>query len=1022
MKRGGILLTVLLFCSSVFALNAPTLSNPDDSLVVGVCRIGFQWSVVSDAKYYRLEVDTTKTFDSPVCRVFADLTTTSSYWFTYYVYDLYFNKNYYWRVKAFNADKSEESAWTPIRTFTTPETVTLRKDDDPNPTGTYYPKQTLFWKSIRGSSGYDIEWDTVPTFNSKVYKKYQCSISQNDEETQLSYAISNLYFNSMYYWRVRAYNKVDTTVWSETRSFHTLWKVNPKSPDSTTVTGFTQQTFYWVDGNGYPGITKYELQVDTVPTFDSPYLIKSTSSSDGTTVSYMPFNHDIYWRVRGMHSADTTQWSKRMRFHTYRVPFLDTPSDSATNIITSPTLYCNEHRGISNYHIQVDTSANFDSPLMVEQKSSYISFKPTNLLFGTTYYWRGRDCHKNDTSDWSNVRCFTTYYRGSLSSPANGATEVALKPYLYVKWTSGVSYYQIELDSLPTFDSPGKRSMMANITDSYYNYYKVTDSLDRGTTYFWRVRNCHKNDTSQWSSVWSFTTASTVATPVLKTPANEASLPCDKVQFIWRKVENAGKYQIEVDTTTLFNSPFRKNTTVSDTTTTLKNMLVGATHYWRVRAYSKADATIHSAWSVPRSFVVTKLDPVEKAVQLKFCEGDSAEYRGKWYYDAGQDVINAEGETRDTVITVTISVNKASASAQTKTITFGDDETWNNYDLSVYSVGQYILEYTTSNVAGCDSVVTLTLTVIPQPVNIDLYETACDNFVWQGKNYTTSQDIVTKYKTAHGGDSIVTMHLTINYSTASSETQTAIGSFEWHGETYTKSGNYKTTLTNVAGCDSVVTLTLTVIPQPVNTDLYETACDKFVWEGKTYTTSQDIVTKHTTALGGDSTVTMHLTINYSNTGSETQSAVGSFDWHGQTYTQSGDYQYTLTNTAGCDSVVTLHLTITPLWKVTLVQPEHGNIVCLVNVLLDQVPDQTLLMFQAFPEENYELDYWIGCNADGTVTVTKDITVSCAFKETKQTGLISGQPSAVLNQKVLRDGQILILRNGKTFTILGNKIN
>ena len=127
MKKLLCFLFVAMFCGTTSALNAPTLSNPDDSLVMGDCRIGFQWSVVSDAKYYRLEVDTTKTFDSPVCRVFADLTTTNSYWFTYYVYDLYFKKNYYWRVKAFNADKSEESAWTPIRTFTTPETVTLSR-------------------------------------------------------------------------------------------------------------------------------------------------------------------------------------------------------------------------------------------------------------------------------------------------------------------------------------------------------------------------------------------------------------------------------------------------------------------------------------------------------------------------------------------------------------------------------------------------------------------------------------------------------------------------------------------------------------------------------------------------------------------------------------------------------------------------------------------------------------------------------------------------------------------------------
>ena len=923
MKKLLCFLFVAMFCGTICALNAPTLSNPDDSLVMGDCRIGFQWSVVSDAKYYRLEVDTTKTFDSPVCRVFADLTTTNSYWFTYYVYDLYFKRNYYWRVKAFNADKSEESAWTPIRTFTTPKTVTLRKDDDPNPTGTYYPKQTLFWRSIRGSSGYDIEWDTVPTFNSKVYKKYQCSISQNDEDTQLSYAISNLYFNSMYYWRVRAYNKVDTTVWSETRRFHTLTKMKQSSPDNGATSIRIDPTLYWNSNYMDYGIKKVQVQIDTVPTFDSPFFEQETSTGAGYKFTDVPFLKTIYWRIRGIHTNDTTEWSDTWSFTTFRGASLSSPSDSATGIITWPSLFCNEHNGVRAYHFQLDTAATFDSPLLREQKNSDREFEPKYLNFGTTYYWRVRDCHKRDTSMWTPARCFTTYYRGLCSSPANGTKEVSLKPTLRVRFTTGVSYYQIELDSLPTFDSPGMLDTLVKITDSYYNSCDLKTSLDRGTTYYWRVRDCHQNDTSLWSNVWSFTTASPVATPKLKSPDDATSHACDRVQFIWNKVANVGKYQIEVDTTTLFNSPFRKSTQVNDTTTTLKNMLVGATHYWRVRAYSKADATIHSAWSVPRSFVATKLDPVEKAVQLKFCEGDSAEYRGKWYYDAGQDVINAEGETRDTVITVTISVNKASASAQTKTITFGDDETWNGYDLSVYSVGQYILEYTTSNVAGCDS---------------------------------------------------------------------------------------------------VVTLTLTVIPQPVNTDLYETACDKFVWEGKTYTTSQDIVTKHTTALGGDSTVTMHLTINYSNTGSETQSAVGSFDWHGQTYTQSGNYQYTLTNAVGCDSVVTLYLTITPVWKVTLVQPEHGTISCQEDIILDYVIDQTVLHFTAFPDENFVLDKWIGCNADGSLVVTKNVSVTCLFIEITPTAINqTANESSTANHKYIKNGKLFIQQGDKTYNAQGARL-
>lgn len=108
----------------------------------------------------------------------------------------------------------------------------------------------------------------------------------------------------------------------------------------------------------------------------------------------------------------------------------------------------------------------------------------------------------------------------------------------------------------------------------------------------------------------------------------------------------------------------------------------------------------------------------------------------------------------------------------------------------------------------------------------------------------------------------------------------------------------------------------------------------------------------------------------------------------------------------------------PAWKVTLVQPEHGTISCQEDIILDQVIDKTTLHFTAFPDENYELDYWIGCNADGTVTVTKDITVSCAFKEIIQTGLVESHQAAVESSKVLRDGQLFVRRNGHLYTITG----
>ena len=74
---------------------------------------------------------------------------------------------------------------------------------------------------------------------------------------------------------------------------------------------------------------------------------------------------------------------------------------------------------------------------------------------------------------------------------------------------------------------------------------------------------------------------------------------------------------------------------------------------------------------------------------------------------------------------------------------------------------------------------------------------------------------------ASGCPNVATLHLTINNSTTTSETQTACGSYTWNGTAYTTSGDYTFTSTNASGCPNVATLHLTInsnliSSQPVN--------------------------------------------------------------------------------------------------------------------------------------------------------------------------------------------------------------
>tara|TARA_B100000809_G_scaffold138830_1_gene136450 strand:+ start:177 stop:1376 length:1200 start_codon:yes stop_codon:yes gene_type:complete len=93
-------------------------------------------------------------------------------------------------------------------------------------------------------------------------------------------------------------------------------------------------------------------------------------------------------------------------------------------------------------------------------------------------------------------------------------------------------------------------------------------------------------------------------------------------------------------------------------------------------------------------------------------------------------------------------------------------------------------------------------------------QAACDNFTWiDGNTYTTDNNTATHTLTnAAGCDSIVTLNLTINSGNTGADVQAACDNFTWiDGNTYTTDNNTATyTLTNAVGCDSVVTLDLTI--------------------------------------------------------------------------------------------------------------------------------------------------------------------------------------------------------------------
>lgn len=159
--------------------------------------------------------------------------------------------------------------------------------------------------------------------------------------------------------------------------------------------------------------------------------------------------------------------------------------------------------------------------------------------------------------------------------------------------------------------------------------------------------------------------------------------------------------------------------------------------------------------------------------------------------------------------------------------------TWTQNGQTYTNSGSY--NDTLQNAAGCDSIITLNLTILSATTNT-LNETACGSFTLNGQTYTASGVYTQNLTNAAGCDSTLTLNLTINSATTSTMNETACGSFTLNGQTYTASGVYTQNLTNVAGCDSTLTLNLTINAMPVmtvtdngNLTLSASSADSYQW-------------------------------------------------------------------------------------------------------------------------------------------------------------------------------------------------
>ena len=406
----------------------------------------------------------------------------------------------------------------------------------------------------------------------------------------------------------------------------------------------------------------------------------------------------------------------------------------------------------------------------------------------------------------------------------------------------------------------------------------------------------------------------------------DAQMVFDTCHMAWRwsigQAESDKIVEIKAhENASIVVAPHVCEVTYSDTTA----ILCGESFVWRGTTYTESGdypITLVNAEGCDsiRTLKLTLNKPTHGEETIEEC--DSLFWNGEWYKESGDytfETINVAG--CDSTVTLHLTIHPSyyiTLPDTTGCVGNMSDGYW-FIDTLITTPGIYTRHK--KSIWGCDSVLTQHVSIAQETYGTDVV-TAYDSYTWiDGNTYYAPSGTIAYLTNVAGCDSIVSLNLTIRHIAVNDTVYDTVcmaagESYPWKGKTYAQSGTYTTdTLlgpkVNKIYMDTLHTLVLTVNRTYAVDTVVSICADEYTWRGTTYTQNGSYPYAGKTIALCDSIVTLRLTLKQATAGEQTETAYESYKWHGITYTESGDYTFETKNVAGCDSIATLHLTILP---------------------------------------------------------------------------------------------------------------
>jgi hypothetical protein len=385
-------------------------------------------------------------------------------------------------------------------------------------------------------------------------------------------------------------------------------------------------------------------------------------------------------------------------------------------------------------------------------------------------------------------------------------------------------------------------------------------------------------------------------------------------------------------------------------------------------------------------------DVVRSSISREICEGSSVTVGNTSYTATGIYTITLTSAGGcDSIVTLNLTVNKVKRTDVDAVICSGE-QVLAGGEIFTTSVTNRVIVLTSAS--GCDSIVTVNVVVLNNDTTVTNRTICLGDFVnIGGQTYTTSGTYYIPFVNGQCSGT-VQLNLTTNGPSSSKVTET-ICSGETAvvgGQAFTQSGVYEVLTTNSLGCDSTITLNLTVIPA-ATTIIDSTVCQGITVQvgNNVFNTTGTYRVGLTSASGCDSSVILRLVVlnNDTTTTNQTICSGERVTIGGQEFNQSGTY-YVTTTTGNCSGTVKLNLTVRALSSTTL-----DRFIC--------AGESVTVGGQTF-------------NATGRYTVVLQNSVGCDSTITLNLNVSEGGSKSQLDTTICKGG--IVTYGGQTFTSTG----